>query len=295
MTDDTIKPRLGERLARNVGVGTIVSIAVVMLVYYHNVTISEEARLAVKEHTSSVDRQIEAAALSLKLTEIANQLHNEDAYTKMQRDSALDLILNEVPRYTEFMESRAFLLTLERVVIALAAADLTDDVARIDEKHRSRMIVSNAVIVTVTHLFGRSLLSSPDAPSGWSTHSRLTDYLETYEAYSIRCKEGGFPEDYLLLQMLMEDVRGRYELVGAFVPDVAELNEEDARNFVKRLSLYLTGDFTTDLSGDHVRFVCRVRDFYARHHESLKETAPDVARLVEENLDYPLRPIPCMS
>lgn len=295
MTDDTIKPRLGERLARNVGVGTIVSIAVVMLVYYHNVTISEEARLAVKEHTSSVDRQIEAAALSLKLTEIANQLHNEDAYTKMQRDSALDLILNEVPRYTEFMESSAFLVTLERVVIALAAAHLTDDVARIDEKHRSMMIVSDKLIVAVTQLFGMSLLSSPDAPSGWSTHSRLKDYLETYEAYSIRCKEGGFPEDYLLLQMLMEDVRGRYELVGAFVQDVAELNEEDAGIFAKKFSLYLTGDFTTDLSGDKVRFVCRARDFYARHNESLKEAAPEVAGLVEENLDYPLRPIPCMS
>lgn len=294
MTDDTVKPRFGESFGRNIGLGAIATLIAGMLVYFHNVTISEAARFAVKEHTVSVDRQIEAAVLSLQLTDIANQLHEQDTYTKIQRDSALDLILNEVPQYKEFMESRTFLVTLERVVTALAAASLTDDVARIDKKHRSRMIVSDPLIVAVTQLFGMSLLSSPDAPSDWNTHSRLKDYMEAYEAYSIRCKEGGFPEDYLLHQMLMEDVRGRYDLVGAFVQAVAQLNETDAGIFAKKLSAYITGEFTTDLSGDNVRLTCRARDFYARHNESLKEAAPVVAGLVEEKLEY-LTPVLCTS
>ena len=292
MADDTPKPNFREGLGRNIGLGVILTFIAGLLVYYHQATISEAARVAVKEHTSSVDRQIEAAALSIRLTEIANQLHDQDEYTKEQKDRALDLILNEVPKYAEFMNSSIFVVALERTVVSLAQANLADDIAQIDKEHRSTMIVSESLIVVLTKIFGRKLLSSPDAPNDWNTHNKLRDYLEIYDAYSIRSKEAGFPEEYLLHQMLMEDLRGRSDLVGVLTQDLTYLNETDIRAFAVEFRRYITGEFTNRLSGDDTRLICRTRDFYTQHNESLKEAVPTVADILAEELD-PLTSVLC--
>ena len=278
MAADKHKPAFGKRFFRNFGLGAIATLVAAMLVYFHNVTISEAARLAVEKYTVSLDRQLKAATLSMQLTEIANQLHDEDSYTKEQRDNALDMILNDVPQYAEFIRSGTVVVALERVVGAFVQARQAEAVAQIDKKHRSRLVLSDHLIVVVTELFGASLLSSPDAPNDWNTHSRLKDYVEIYETYSIWCKEGRFPELYLLFQMLMEDTRGRHDLVGAFVHDVAALNEGDAANLAGILRSYVTGEFTTNLSdSDNARLICRTRDFYVRHVEALKASLEKVA------------------
>ena len=149
-----------------------------------------------------------------------------------------------------------------------AAADRLDLLIRLEAIAPDWFLNSATDIPTMIQASGFALLADAGAPDSWTdvAGSRREIY-GTYRTYADRAEFAGYPELYLLYEMLLNHIEGRpEETIGNLIADADSLNVVDAGNFVETMFLLVTGA-TVEPTAESERIVSRVAEFLCKYRE----------------------------
>ena len=117
--------------------------------------------------------------------------------------------------------------------------------------------------------FGFTLLADADAPTSWtdSAGSRREIYT-SYRKYVNMAELIGYPETYLLFEMLLGHIGGLSpEAISNLIEETDDLSETDARHFVQVMTSLGTGGMTIEPTAKSKRVASRVAAFLCEHKE----------------------------
>ena len=148
------------------------------------------------------------------------------------------------------IEKLAF--AVETAAESFAAATRPDLVNRLDDAAPDVLQISTTVTSVMVQTEGFVLLSDAGSPRSWSdSDGVLRDTYESYKKYANRAKVSGYPELYLVYQMLLGYVsEPNSEVIHNLIDDADSLSDEDAQHFVGLLSSLASG---TVVSTDDAR------------------------------------------
>ena len=122
---------------------------------------------------------------------------------------------------------------------------------------------SDDVTQTLVQHTGLRLIGESGAPDVWlNEEGEPTDQYRRYKTYAERARDTGYPEVFLVFELVMRHMlkRPEEEVVG-LIQDAETLNMTDSEHFATLMVAFSTGAYTVRTDASSVRVVERYREF----------------------------------
>ncbi len=121
-------------------------------------------------------------------------------------------------------------------------------------------------VVWIVSTLGDTLLADAAAPSSWTdTSGAMRDTYDTYHRYVDMIAEFGFPEHFLVYEMLLRYVEGKPDAeIKNLIDDADGLDDIDGDGFVALMEAQATGELILDSDTASERAVRRVAAFLCK-------------------------------
>ena len=221
---------------------------------------------------------LEVAVLNSRISD----LDRSSSFTEEEAEEIISQIESLVSGADE-QQRGELAFAFETAVDNFAAADRLDLAMRLDGIAPDLLRNSASVIQTMVQASGFSLLGDPDAPSSWKgDDGAWNEIYQNYRTYADIAKDAGYPELYLLHEMLLGYVEGRLtDEIGKLIDRSDNLNEIDAENFVRIMAALATEGMVKDSTSESTIVAERVTEFLCDHGEQgdlLREVRREAAR-----------------
>lgn len=222
----------------------------------------------------AVAKAADAILFSTEVSELNFRVLNldiSDSFTSEEAESVIWTIQSLVSKGDDQRLGK-LVYAVDTAVKNFAAVDRLDLVMRLEGVAPSLFLNSATVIQTMFHANGLALFSDAGAPNSWTdtTGSRSETY-KNYRTYADRAELAGYPELYLLYEILLAYIERRpTEVINNLIEDVDSLNEEDAEHFIQVMKIFVTGDAPVASDSKRMRIASRVTTFLCEYKEQGK-------------------------
>ena len=245
--------------------------------FFHSTLVQRAAEEAVTSRLGELEGKIEVADLSLQLTEVINDIEQGQSFSNAQQNAALRL-LTKASELDNFRERSSFIPQLESLTLSFAAADVGTSIDAVDDLYRKNLQQSSNIVGGLALHYGMRLLRTPDAPSDWN-ESPFDDLYARYLHYVHSAKSNGYPETYVLFEMLREHMlykdsqETNDRAVMELIAEIDDLGTNDLDNFWNMLDSLKSTDWPQDKLAQYSRISKNVDDFletYKHEREKFK-------------------------
>lgn len=259
---------------RNWLIGTLTIVVIILtaggaltLRYYVDAVVDEAVAPAVAKAAEAGDAirfDSEVTALNFRML----NLDRSEGFTSEEAESIIWEIQSLVSKGGE-KGFRKLVFAIDTAVKNFAAADRLDLVVRLEGIAPDLFLNSAIVIQTMLQASGFTLLADAGAPTSWmDTAGSRSEIYKNYRAYADRAELAGYPELYLLYEMLLGHIEKRpEEVISNLIEDADSLNEEDAEHFVRMMTSLAIGEMTMTPTAKSERAVSRVTAFLCEYKE----------------------------
>lgn len=228
------------------------------------------ARRVVQEETSRINQEViklqfdtQVSALNFEVL----SLDLADGFSQSEADSIITRIrsLNELSPDIQSRKKLAF--AVETAAANFAAANRIDFVAQLEAATPQLLFESDVALQAMILVLGHRLISDAGAPRSWlDDDGSMNETYQRYRSYADRATNAGFPELYLLFELLLRYLEKRpQEEIENLIVDTNHLNALDSEEFVRIMSsLAISGK--DDLPGSE-RLAARTTKFLCDYHE----------------------------
>ena len=173
---------------------------------------------------------------------------------------------------------------METLFQNFAAADMPDFMLSLEEAAPDISKRSDVFLYYAMLTYGRKLLGAAGGVQSWqrenSENSRL---LDRYQQYAIRARDSGFPELYLVGEIIIRHMAEHQQReIQELLDDVDTLNDRDKSNFEEILLSWATESFTSRPDASSQRLAERVRKFIDEYSDYSK-----ILKTVQEKILIP--------
>ena len=241
----------------------------------------KDALIAYQDTLDSYRFDADVTSLNLRMQELDRSL----GFSTKEAEEIISRIISLVSRADE-KEFSKLEYSLETAVKNFASADALDLVSRLEDIAPDWFRNSGIVIQTMVHTLGLELLGDNRPISAWTetTGSKFGIY-EDYRTYVDRARRNGYPELYLLYEMLLEDIRKQPRgVIENLIGDADDLNALDTSNFIKVMSALATEEMMRESTPKSRRVANRVKTFLCKYIDQ-GSLLPTVYRQVELDAD----------
>ena len=193
---------------------------------------------AVEKATEDIRFDSEVASLNIKVL----NLDFSDGFTPEEAQSIIEDVKSLTSKEDE-QDLRKLEFAIDTAIKNFAAIDRLEFVFGLESITPDSLLNSGAVIQTMIHALGLTLLADAGAPDSWTddtTDSR--NKYNRYRAYADKANISGYPELYLLYEMLLGYIeKGQAPVIDDLIEDTGNLNDEDAENFVQVMTVFAGG------------------------------------------------------
>ena len=226
-------------------------------------TVSDELR---EKITSEMEKGFQLNHKILSLERRVFRIDDREGFSRKDADTIMDEI-GELNSQLEDLGgvTDQFMGIVETAAKNFALANLTDFVDRIERMYPDLVQTNNIETVeAMLHMRGLQLISDPE-PGFWtdSANPRRNIY-DKYRAYADRALQVGYPELYLVYELLLSHLGGQDEKITTLLEGVDDLNEQDTGNFVSVMSSLATGSFN-DGAVLSSKIASRVKNFLCEY------------------------------
>lgn len=204
----------------------------------------------VEEATSTISSEFDSLAASVlfqsqiaSLNSRAVSLQESGGFSQDDADQLIGLVArlyasgvdNEDVALDERLENfGSMTFAIESIAASFAGADRGDLVTDIIDAAPEVTAQSDVVTQILVQMTGRDLIGTAGGASTWSDPGGTEASLyEDYRAYVQRARETGFPELYLVFELVVRNMEGRDdEEILELIAEIADLNDLDQDNFV---------------------------------------------------------------
>ena len=164
---------------------------------------------------------------------------------------------------------RNLAFAMDTAVKNFVEADRLDLAMRLETIAPDLFLSSATIIPTMIQASGFTLLGDAGAPTSWTDAAgSRRELYETYRTYARRAELTGYPELYLLYEMLLGHVEGRpEETIRNLIEDADGLSEQDAEHFVWVMIHLASEGVTMESTAESKRVASRVAEFLCEYRE----------------------------
>ena len=206
----------------------------------------------------------EVAALNLRIQEI----DRADGFSSVVAEEIISQIESLFSRADE-QEFSKLGYALDTAVRNFAAADRLDFVGQLEDIAPDWSRNSVTLTITMVQALGLKLLGDAGAPASWkeTTGLRFGTY-ERYRTYANRVELAGFPELYLVYEMLLGYIEGQPKMtINNLINDASYLNEADTASFREVMVALATERMVMRSTAESRRAAERVTEFLCEYKE----------------------------
>ena len=150
---------------------------------------------------------------------------------------------------------------VETIANSFAQADRDDLISQITDVAPDVTERSAVMTQLIVQVRGRNLIGIAGGANAWTTGTDRELYTE-YRDYAERARQTGFPELYLVFELITRHMQGRPNAeVRELVADVADLNEVDQNAFEQLMRSLVDGSFVRSPTAASRRIQARTREF----------------------------------
>ena len=207
---------------------------------------SETAALrVVQEETSRVNQKVEELKFDTQVSALNFEvlsLDLADEFSPSEADSIITRIrsLNGLSPAVQSRKKLAF--AVETAVKNFAAANRIDYVEQLEAATPQLLLQSDVALQAMIQVLGHRLISDAGAPRSWlDDDGSMKETYQRYRSYADRATNAGFPELYLVYELLLRYLEKRpEEELENLVVDTDHLNDLDSKAFVRLMSSLAT-------------------------------------------------------
>lgn len=238
---------------------------------------------AIEDNLASVTFQSRVAALNFRALRLdqAEGFSQNDADDLIQSveslyDSGIDDgdIDDEADDNTDpevrFQNILDLTFAVETIADSFAQADRDDLISRIVDAAPNVAERSTTMTQLIVQMLGRNLIGTAGGTDAWVDATGAERELYTdYKEYAERARQTGFPELYLVFELITRHMEGRpHEEMIQLVADVADLNEVDREGFERLMRSLVDGSFIRSPTAASRRTQARVREFLEEYGDT---------------------------
>ena len=175
----------------------------------------------------------------------------------------------DISRTQQQEYSEALTFAVETLANNFAAADRSDLVGALERTTPAIAERSDIFTQNMAQNLGRELIGMPGGESAWRDFTGET--IETYRRYQVyakRANETGYPELYLVYELVMRHLGGvPNEEIYELVDDIISLSPGDLEAFQTLMVIHAEESYTTNPDATSGRVARRFRDFLDKYHE----------------------------
>ena len=219
---------------------------------------------AAKEFTDALRFDLEIGALNSRML----KLDLSEAFSEEEAVSIIEKIASLVSRGAkERLRELAF--ATDTAVKSFAAVNRLDLMIRLQNIVPDLFRDSGIITETMLQAIGFTLLADAGAPNSWTdTTGSRRELYKSYRTYADRAELAGYPELYLLHEMLLGYIEGRSaEEIGNLIADIDDLSEGDSAHFFRVMTSLASGGVTIEPTAQSGRVVSRVTAFLCEYKE----------------------------
>ena len=253
---------------RNWLIGSL-TIAVIILTAGGAITLRYFVDEAVR---GTVGNAVDAVRFNSEVAELNFRVLNLDlseGFTSEEAESIIWAIESLIPKKQDAQRLGKLAFAVDTAVQNFAEANRLDLVTRLEDVASDLLLNSTIVIPTMLQANGFMLLADAGAPTSWTdtTGSRSEAY-KSYRKYLDRAEHAGYPELYLLFEILLGYLEGRSAgVINNLIEDTDSLSDEDAEHFAQVITALATGAMTRESNAASKRVASRVTAFLCEYGE----------------------------
>ena len=285
---DVMKWLEEDRARRRTASLTVASITTVALVAIAGVIVNEllvfnverTVNQVISENLSSVTFQSRVAALNFR----AVALDQADGFSVAEANVIVQSIEslyetgigdieddnNRIPSDVRSQNIADLMFAVETAVESFAAADRNDLVAQIRNVAPAVSERSSVMTQIMVHMTGRNLIGLAGGADSWRDRAGIEQGIyQEYEQYAARARETGFPELFLVFELIIRHMEGRPdEEIRQLAAEVVDLNEVDRDAFITVMTSLVQGAFIDAPTAASERVMARTREFLETYRDS---------------------------
>lgn len=274
---------------RNWGIG-ILGIVVIILtagggVYVDAVVDKAMAPAVEKAVAPAVAKAGDAIRFDSELAALNFRLLNLDRSESFTDEEAEEIIrtIQSLASKGDEKGFRNLAFAMDTAVKNFAAAERLDLAMRLETIAPDLFLSSATIIPIMTHASGFKLLADAGAPTSWTDAAgSRSELYESYRRYANKAEFAGYPELYLLYEMLLNHVEKRpEETIRNLIADADSLNKIDAEGFVGAMLHLVSEGVTMESTPKSKRaanwvagFLCKYQGQSERLREVSQEAQP---------------------
>ena len=229
---------------------------------------------AIEDNLASVTFQSRVAALNFRALRLdqAEGFSQEDADDLIQSveslyESGVGSIDDNTDGNTDLDVRLENILNLtfavETIADSFAQADRDDLISRITDAAPDITERSTVMTQLIVQMMGRNLIATAGGTDAWVDATGAEQELYTeYKEYAERARQTGFPELYLVFELITRHMEGRPDVeMRQLIADVADLNEVDREGFERLMRSLVDGSFIRSPTAASRRIQARTREF----------------------------------
>ena len=221
--------------------------------------VSEEFRkaaLSIEQRIESIvavalEKELGVYDLDVRIVALQQRVLALDISTSFASEEA-DLIIREIQAlYNSAQDAQRRAKLSSPVEIAtknFASAGRLDLVAQIEDMTPEFFESSQTILQVMIQALGNRLLADADAPHSWLDEGGLLkETYSRYRKYAGRASDAGYPELYLVYELLLRFVEeSPDDRITGLIDATDILDPEDSANFVSVITALATGSFSSD-------------------------------------------------
>ena len=225
--------------------------------------VAKAVDIAVAKVVGVAQFESEVAALNFRIL----SLDRSEGFTPDEAESIIRTIQSLVSKGGE--QRLKLVFAVDTAVKNFASANRLDLVVRLEDVAPDLFQNSGVVIQTMLQARGFRLLGDAGAPASWmDTIGSRHEIYKNYRMYADRAEIAGYPELYLLFEMLLGYVEGRpMDVINNLIEDADSLSEEDAEYFVQFMGRLAIGEIPVASEAEKQRIFSRVTAFLCKYRE----------------------------
>lgn len=243
-----------ESRARNIFFGAssivfaiVVSIGGFLINQVLDVAIDKKLAQSQKEVLGKSIFAVEVAALDIEARALreSNSFDKETAESIIRKIDRLykEGILSEQDSKTINENIERLTYSVSSSILSFGQANRIDFILDLERKAELVALESDEVPLVMAISLGDMLLQDPKAPRSWNSDGLLNGEYQKFLTYLKRTKDRGYPEIYILYELLMNQSKGLPDSDSApFLIELDALSASDQNNFKKRFQLIIDSD-----------------------------------------------------
>lgn len=231
-----------------------------------NLYIESAVRGQLETATNQYTRQLQFETAYQEFISLSlSVVDDEEEFIRPSVLEGVTELLRDIAESPESLEARvSFSSHLERLVVALASANVDSSIDEIDDLFRETLLLNPTSLEQLTVHYGQRVLSSalPIDEQPPSVVAKLRDY-------TVSAKERGYPEHYVLWQALLSFQRNDFatnEVTDELMKEGERLEEPDSDNLYQWLSIFSDpNNYMKEVSQDGIRLAEKVNRLVASY------------------------------